>query len=115
MSAAQKEMAMNACCEYIEKKTKKYTRYTADKVLERLDRQGIILNRLKTRDRIVVENRQIVMYFLRNRTDLSYQQIGNFCGGFNYATVLHACNMVRNFCEVDKHYRQKIELLNEKI
>lgn len=62
-----------------------------------------------SRKREIVQARQVTMYFIKKHTELSLSQIGMQVGNRNHATVLHACNTVKNFCEVDKGFRSDIE------
>jgi chromosomal replication initiator protein len=52
--------------------------------------------RLKERDRSrhVLLPRQVSMYLARKLTRLSLEQIGEFFGGRDHSTVLHACRKV---------------------
>ena len=51
--------------------------------------------RSKTRSRSVVVPRQYAMLLIRELTDHSLPEIGNFFGGRDHTTVLHACKKVR--------------------
>lgn len=62
-----------------------------------------------SRKREIVQARQVTMYFIKKHTELSLSQIGAQVGKRNHATVLHACNTVKNFYEVDKAFRSDIE------
>ncbi|MEL7600969.1 MAG: chromosomal replication initiator protein DnaA [Proteiniphilum sp.] len=62
-----------------------------------------------SRKREIVQARQVTMYFIKKHTELSLSQIGVQVGNRNHATVLHACNTVKNFYEVDKGFRSDIE------
>ncbi|MDR1441233.1 MAG: chromosomal replication initiator protein DnaA [Bifidobacteriaceae bacterium] len=48
-----------------------------------------------SRNRNLVEARQIAMYLCRELTDLSLPSIGREFGGRDHTTVLHACNKVK--------------------
>ncbi len=62
-----------------------------------------------SRKREIVQARQVTMYFIKKHTELSLSQIGVQVGNRNHATVLHACNTVKNYYEVDKGFRADIE------
>lgn len=62
-----------------------------------------------SRKREIVQARQVTMYFIKKHTELSLSKIGVLIGNRNHATVLHACNTVRDLSEVDKHFRSEIE------
>lgn len=63
----------------------------------------------KSRKREIVQARQVIMYFMKKHTELSLSQIGVHVGNRTHATVVHACNTVKNYVEVDKGFRSDIE------
>ena len=63
----------------------------------------------KSRKREVVQVRQIAMYLAKKHTDSSSSKIGQLIGGKDHATVLHACKIVKELCEVDKTFRADLE------
>jgi chromosomal replication initiator protein len=63
----------------------------------------------KSRKRDVVQGRQIAMYLAKKHTDSSSSKIGQLIGNKDHATVLHACKIVREQCEVSKSFRTDIE------
>lgn len=65
----------------------------------------------KSRKREVVQARQVAMYLAKNNTEYSLAKIGTWIGGKNHATVLHACNTIKDLCEVDKTFRSDIDKL----
>lgn len=62
-----------------------------------------------SRKREIVQARQVTMFFIKKHTELSLSQIGTHVGNRNHATVLHACNTVKDLSEVDKGFRSDIE------
>jgi len=50
----------------------------------------------RSRDKEIVLPRQIVMYLARRLTGMSLQEIGEFFGGRDHSTVLHACKKVED-------------------
>ncbi|MDR1742778.1 MAG: chromosomal replication initiator protein DnaA [Dysgonamonadaceae bacterium] len=62
-----------------------------------------------SRKREIVQARQVTMFFMKRLTELSLSQIGAHVGNRNHATVLHACNTVKDLSEVDKNFRADIE------
>lgn len=62
-----------------------------------------------SRKREIVQARQVTMYFIKKHTELSLSQIGAQVGGRNHATVVHACNTVKDLLEVDKGFRSDLE------
>lgn len=62
-----------------------------------------------SRKREIVQARQVTMFFVKRHTELSLSQIGAQVGNRNHATVLHACNTVKDLVEVDKGFRADID------
>lgn len=55
----------------------------------------------KKRNRAVVYPRQIAMYLARDLTDYSLPEIGDFFGGRDHTTVLHACEKITSCLKRD--------------
>jgi chromosomal replication initiation ATPase DnaA len=68
-----------------------------------------------TRVRKVVQARQIGMFFSKQFTKKSLDDIGCYFGDKDHATVLHACRTVNNLIETDRKFRNDIEDLERKI
>ena len=62
-----------------------------------------------SRKREIVQARQVTMYFIKKHTELSLSQIGIQVGNRNHATVLHACNTVKDLADVDKGFSADIK------
>jgi chromosomal replication initiator protein len=75
----------------------------------------IELLKSNTRNREVVQARQIAMFFAKKHTKLSLASIGAQTGGKDHATVLHACKTVNNLMDTDKRFKIYIEDLEKKI
>ena len=70
---------------------------TVERIAERVGGYfRVDLNQLQSqrRSRNVVLPRQVVMYLARQLTALSLEQIGDYLGGRDHSTVLHACHKV---------------------
>ena len=65
----------------------------------------------KSRKREVVQVRQVAMYLAKKHTDSSSSKIGQLIGGKDHATVLHACKIVKDQCEVDKSFRADLDCI----
>lgn len=59
-----------------------------------------------SRKRELVQARQISMYLSRNHTNNSLASIGSLTGGRDHATVLHACNTVKDLLDTDRSFRK---------
>lgn len=66
-----------------------------------------------SRKREIVQARQIVMYLAKKYMHLPLSCIGKNVGGKNHATVLHACNTVKDQIEINKSFRSTMEALEE--
>ncbi|MBX6390842.1 MAG: chromosomal replication initiator protein DnaA [Frankia sp.] len=66
-----------------------------------------------SRSRVLVTARQIAMYLCRELTDLSLPKIGQYFGGRDHTTVMHADRKIRNLmAERRAIYNQVTELTN---
>tara|TARA_R110000744_G_scaffold210999_2_gene330125 strand:- start:704 stop:1123 length:420 start_codon:yes stop_codon:yes gene_type:complete len=59
----------------------------------------------KSRDRYLVERRMILAFFLRRRTELTWQEIGNIMNR-NHASIIHYNNKVEGFLDVYPHLQR---------
>ena len=69
----------------------------------------------KWRKREVVEMRQIGMAITKHNTKLSLQSVGNYYGGRNHATIIHAKDLVGDLCETDKTFLLKVRTIQSMI
>lgn len=72
-----------------------------------------ILN--KNRKKEIVKPRQIAMYLMRHEIKSSFPSIGEWIGGRDHTTAMHAYTKISNAMEVDKVIEQEIHLITEKI
>ena len=68
----------------------------------------------KSRKRIVVKARHIIMFLLRRKTDLTLEETGKLIGGRHYTTVIHAVQMINDYLShpYDKTTEKDLENLN---
>jgi chromosomal replication initiator protein len=59
--------------------------------------------------------RQIAMYFARELTKTSLQEIGEAFGGRDHGTVLHACKLVKGRMVKDEKIRQVVSFLDSQL
>lgn len=89
-------------------------RLTIDKIINtvclyyRIDREKLLEN---SRQREIVEKRQIAMYLCRLLTVYPSSTIGVNLGGKNHATVLHAVKNIRNLIKTDKKIEYEVNYL----
>lgn len=63
----------------------------------------------RTRKREIVNARQISMYLSKKLTDFSFSRIGEMIGKKDHATVVHACNVIRDQIAIDKNLDSEIK------
>lgn len=69
----------------------------------------------KSRKKEYVKPRQIAMYIMRKEIKSSFPSIGNWLGGRDHTTAMHAFDKVTHAVEGDKMIEQEINLIIEKI
>lgn len=69
----------------------------------------------KTKKREIVLARQVAMYFSRKYTNHSQKHIGQFFGGRDHSTVIHALQTVDNMLDTNAKFQYSIDELNKKL
>ena len=69
----------------------------------------------KTRRKEVATARQVAMYFAKEYTDYSLKQIGQYFGGRDHSTVIHAVQCVHNLIDTDKAFKRTVEDLKKQL
>lgn len=69
----------------------------------------------KCRKKEIVRPRQIAMYLLRKESSMSYPSIGEYFGGRDHTTAMHACDKIEKLLEHDEELSQEISFLRERI
>lgn len=69
----------------------------------------------KGRKKEITHPRQVAMYLLRTELDTSFSAIGDFFGGRDHTTVLHAVEKVSQLKETTLRIREEIVSLKEKL
>jgi chromosomal replication initiator protein len=67
----------------------------------------------KRRTKDLTVPRQVAMYLMRELLDLSLVEIGNYFGGRDHSTVIHAVNKVEEDVGTDDGFRTRVELLRD--
>lgn len=62
-----------------------------------------------TRIRTVALPRQIAMYLIRKYTGIGFKEIGQYFGGKDHTTILHACSKIESGLELDQTMRDSVE------
>lgn len=78
---------------------------------------GIRMGDMKTkkRTRAITYPRQIAMYLSRQLTDYSLPRLGEFFGGRDHTTVLHACDKIAKELNQDKELNLTLETISERL
>ncbi len=105
------ELAKNELKHLLDSREKIITNELVQKVVA--ESYGIKISDLKSkrRTKAVVLPRQVAMYLCRNLANASLPEIGNFFGGKDHSTVIHACKVIEEKKEKDTDLRAKIEML----
>ncbi len=62
----------------------------------------------QSRKRVLVEARQIAMFFIKAKTTMSLKAIGNMFGGRDHSTVIYGCQVVEDLMDTDNKFKKKI-------
>ncbi len=76
----------------------------------RVDREALVG---RGRERKVVLPRQVVMYLLRELTDLPLEEIGEVLGGRDHSTIFHGIRTIEERINKEPSFRQKISTLKQ--
>jgi len=69
----------------------------------------------KTRKKEVATARQVAMYFAKEYTDYSLKQIGQYFGGRDHSTVIHAVQCVHNMIDTDNSFKKTVADLKKQL
>lgn len=69
----------------------------------------------KTRKKEVAMARQVAMYFAKEFTDYSLKQIGQYFGGRDHSTVIHALQSVQNLIHTNDSFRKSVNELKKQL
>lgn len=67
------------------------------------------------RSKSVALPRQIAMYLIRKYTGLGYKEIGQYFGGKDHTTILHACNKIETQFAQNPETRQLVETIQNQL
>ncbi|MFA6527450.1 MAG: chromosomal replication initiator protein DnaA [Candidatus Babeliales bacterium] len=69
----------------------------------------------KSRQKDVSSVRQVALYMMKKHSFASLQVIGNFVGGRNHSTVIHALTKIEHLCQEDALFAQKLKTIDQEI
>ncbi len=109
------ELAKNELKYLIDSREKVITNDLIQKIVA--ESFGVKISDLKSkrRTKAVVLPRQVAMYLCRNLANSSLPEIGNFFGGKDHSTVIHAVKVIEEKKEKDPDLRARIEMLIRQI
>lgn len=61
--------------------------------------------------RSIARPRQIAMYLIRKYTTLGFKEIGNYFGGRDHTTIMHACKEIEKKIESDSEIKESVEAI----
>lgn len=64
-----------------------------------------------SKQRSVARPRQIAMYLIRKYTSLGFKEIGQFFGGRDHTTIMHACREIEKKIEADPEIKDAVEAI----
>lgn len=78
---------------------------------------GVDIERMLSRDRSreVALPRQIVMYLLREESNISLPSIGETLGGRDHTTIMYGCEKIADLLERDDHLRRQVIEIRENL
>ena len=71
--------------------------------------------RARRRTRKVAEARQLAMYIMRTEAGASFPAIGEFLGGRDHSTVIHACQTVKKRLQFDSRFLALLETVTRRV
>ncbi len=98
--------------------SREHKKISTDEVLEAVAKfYDVSVDDLKGPKRLkeIVKPRQMVMYLLREESNLSYPKIGRELGGRDHTTVIHAVGKIGTATEVDEPLRRELSLIKERL
>jgi chromosomal replication initiator protein len=98
--------------------SREHKKISTDQVVEAVAKfYDISVEDLKGPKRLkeIVKPRQMVMYLLREESNLSYPKIGRELGGRDHTTVIHAVGKIGTATEVDEPLRRELSLIKERL
>ena len=69
----------------------------------------------QSRKKEYVKPRQVAMYIIRKELDTSFPSIGDFFGGRDHTTVMHAVEKVGNLISSKDSFKQEVDLILNKL
>ena len=69
----------------------------------------------QSRKKEFVKPRQIAMFLIRKQLDNSFPSIGDFFGGRDHTTVMHAVEKVENTISQNNSFKQEVDLILDKL
>ena len=105
------ELAKNELKHLLDNREKVMTNELVQKLV--CETFGVKVSDLKSkrRTKAIVLPRQVAMYLCRTQVGSSLPETGNFFGGKDHSTVIHACKVIEEKKEKDPELKARIEML----
>jgi chromosomal replication initiator protein len=118
-SLSKQEITLDLARDIVEKYVKITAKQISMEYIRKIvcDSLGLTPEAISTnsRRREVAQARQMCMYLAKRHTPLSLSTIGEFYGGKHHATVLHACNTMRDLYDTDKQIKSRIDDIEKRL
>ncbi|MEX1112963.1 MAG: chromosomal replication initiator protein DnaA [Patescibacteria group bacterium] len=98
--------------------SRQHRKISSDQILESVAKfYDISVDDLKGPKRVkeIVRPRQMVMYLLRQESNLSYPKIGRELGNRDHTTVIHAVDKIGHETEINEPLRHELNLIKERL
>jgi hypothetical protein len=70
---------------------------------------------VKSRETAIKETRQIIMYFAKSKTRMTWKAIADYFDMNEHSTVISACKRINDLIYTDESFKAKIEKYNKRI
>lgn len=109
------DLARSLLENFIDKVSREVTIEAIQKIVAEHLHVDVELLKAKTRKRMIVQARQIAMYFAKQLTQHSLKAIGLHFGGRDHSTVIHALQTVNDLIATDKNFKQNVEEIGKRL
>ena len=109
------DLARSLLENFIDKVSREVTIEAIQKIVAEHLHVDVELLKAKTRKRMIVQARQIAMYFAKQLTQHSLKAIGLHFGGRDHSTVIHALQTVNDLIATDKTFKQNVEEIGKRL
>lgn len=109
------DLARSLLDQFVDKVSREITIHDIQSIVAEHLSVDVELLKAKTRKRMIVQARQIAMYFAKELTQHSLKAIGLHFGGRDHSTVIHALQTVNDLIATDKTFKQSVDEIGKRI